>query len=88
MAINIESSVDIQKINQAGEDLIENARKMYDSLQKIKGIGPQKAKSLLLAFESMEELRAADLSQLACVKGIREADAKAVYDFFHGGKEE
>ena len=37
MAINIESSVDIQKINQAGEDLVENARKMYDSLQKIKG---------------------------------------------------
>lgn len=37
MAINIESSVNIEKINQAGEDLIENARKMYSSLQKIKG---------------------------------------------------
>ncbi len=58
------------------------------SLEQIKGIGAQKAKNLLLAFESMEELRAAELSEIARVKGIRESDAKAVYDFFHGGKEE
>ena len=58
------------------------------SLQQIKGIGVQKAKNLLLAFESMEDLRNAEVSKLRGVKGIREADAKAVYDFFHGGKEE
>ena len=58
------------------------------SLEQIKGIGAQKAKNLLLAFESMEELRAAELSEIARVKGIRESDARAVYDFFHGGKEE
>lgn len=57
------------------------------SLTQIKGIGEQKAKNLLLAFESMEELRNADLSQIINVKGISEANAKAVYDFFHKGEE-
>jgi hypothetical protein len=37
MAINIESSVNIDKINQSGADLIENAGKMFTSLQTIKG---------------------------------------------------
>ena len=58
------------------------------SLEEIKGIGTQKAKKLLLAFESMEELRTAELTRIREVKGISETDAKAVYDYFHGGKEE
>jgi len=58
------------------------------SLEKIKGIGEKKAKKLLLAFTSMEELRSAELSQLLEVKGISEKDAHAVYDFFHGGNEQ
>ncbi len=57
------------------------------SLEKIKGIGSKKAKSLLLAFETMGDLRAADVAQIRSVKGISEADAKAVYEFFHGGDE-
>lgn len=58
------------------------------SLEQIKGIGAKKAKSLLLAFESMEELKTADISALRAVKGISDSDAKAVYDYFHGGNEE
>ncbi|MBE6662514.1 MAG: excinuclease ABC subunit UvrC [Ruminococcaceae bacterium] len=57
------------------------------SLEKIKGIGEKKAKKLLLAFSSMEELRGAELSELQAIKGISEADARAVYDFFHKGDE-
>lgn len=30
------STLDISKINQAGEDLLSNVQKMYDSLQQIK----------------------------------------------------
>ena len=56
------------------------------SLRQIKGIGEKKAKSLLLAFDSMDELREADLERLKAVKGISERDALAVYTFFHGGE--
>ncbi|MBO5306146.1 MAG: excinuclease ABC subunit C, partial [Clostridia bacterium] len=58
------------------------------SLEKIKGIGEKKAKKLILAFESMEALREAELSALQAIKGISETDAKAVYDFFHKGDKE
>lgn len=58
------------------------------SLEKIKGIGEKKAKKLLLAFESLEKLREAELAELQEIKGISEADARAVYDYFHGGNKE
>ncbi len=58
------------------------------SLERIKGIGEKKAKKLLLAFESLEELREAELAELQEIKGISEADARAVYDYFHGGNKE
>ena len=32
--------------------------------------------------------RTAELARIREVKGISETDAKAVYDYFHGGKEE
>ena len=54
------------------------------SLQQIKGIGEKKAKSLLLAFDSLDELKKADRERLKAVKGISERDALAVYTFFHG----
>ena len=55
---------------------------------KVDADARREEKKLLLAFESMEELRTAELARIREVQGISETDAKAVYDYFHGGKEE
>jgi excinuclease ABC subunit C len=56
------------------------------SLRQIKGIGEKKAKILLMAFDSMDELKKADVEMLKAIKGISEKDAEAVYTFFHEGE--
>ncbi len=56
------------------------------SLEQIKGIGEKKARKLLMAFDSMDELKKANVERLREVKGISERDALAVYTFFRGGE--
>ncbi len=58
------------------------------SLAAIRGIGKEKAKKLLLSFESLREIREASVERLAEVKGISERDARAVYDYYHEKGEE
>ena len=53
----------------------------HSSLEKIKGIGPSKAKILLSAM-SLSEIRAADEKTLSAIKGISKNDAKRVYEYF------
>ena len=72
----------VSKMTEAKRKTIKTS-----SLEKIKGIGAKKAKSLLLAFESLEQLKKAQIEQLLEVKGICEKDAVSVYNFFHGGNE-
>ena len=54
------------------------------SLEKIRGIGPSKAKILLQAFGTLSALRKATESQIAEVSGISNSDAKNVYLYFNG----
>lgn len=54
----------------------------HSSLEKINGIGPTKAKALLAHFGSIKALRQADTEQIAFVRGITAADARAVYEHF------
>ncbi|MBQ8475063.1 MAG: excinuclease ABC subunit C, partial [Clostridia bacterium] len=51
------------------------------SLEKIKGIGPAKAKNLLMHFGSLEALKNADADKLCEVKGITPANAKKIIDY-------
>lgn len=53
------------------------------SLEKIKGIGPQKAKKLLLNFKSISALKEADVLEIQEKGKVSAADAKAVYEYFH-----
>ena len=39
-----------------------------------------------MAFDSMDELKKADIERLKAIKGISHRDAEAVYTFFHGGE--
>ncbi len=52
------------------------------SLEKINGIGPAKAKALLLHFESLEALKNASKEDIIKVKGISEANADEIIKHF------
>ena len=56
------------------------------SLEKIKGIGPQKAKALLSHFGTLAAMRAASAADIAAVSGISETDGANVYEFLHSEK--
>ena len=53
----------------------------HSSLEKIDGIGPKKAKSLLSVM-SLSEIRSADVESLAKIKGISQADAERINEYF------
>ena len=56
------------------------------SLEKIKGIGPSKAKELLKHFGTVTAIKEASVDALAAAKGISRADAENIYSFFNSGE--
>ena len=52
-------------------------------LTNIKGIGDKKANSLLKHFGSMTKFRNADIKSLMEVKGISQANAQDIVEFFN-----
>ena len=58
------------------------------SLEKIRGIGPAKAKVLLSSFGTLSALKEADEEQIANVVGISSTDAKNIYQYFNGTEED
>ncbi len=57
----------------------------HSSLEKIEGIGPAKAKRLLAA-KTLSEIRNSTAEELMLIKGVGEADARRIYEYYHGGK--
>ncbi len=53
-------------------------------LEKIKGIGPEKAKNLLMTLVTLEKIKNASVEELESVKKISRKDAESIYDYFHG----
>jgi len=53
------------------------------SLEKVKGIGPAKAKALLSHFGTLTNMRQGSVADIAAVSGISQADAENVYKFLH-----
>lgn len=51
-------------------------------LDKIPGIGGKRKRALLTAFDSLEDLKKADLERLAAVPGVDAKTAKSLVDFF------
>lgn len=56
------------------------------TLEKIKGIGPAKAKALLSHFGSLTALKNASEAEISEVSGISKADAENVYNYFTSEK--
>ena len=54
----------------------------HSSLEKIKGIGPAKAKKMLKSM-SLSEIRAADKDRLATIPGISAQDIENIYSYYH-----
>ena len=57
------------------------------SLEKIKGIGPAKAKKLMAHFKTLSAVKAASLEELCGVTGIGKSDAQTLYCYFHPQKD-
>ncbi len=55
------------------------------SLERINGIGPSKAKSLLAHFGGIYAIKSATLEELCSVKGISRADAQNIIDHYKNG---
>ena len=53
------------------------------SLENIDGIGPTKAKKLLLAFGTLSALKNASEEEIAAVKGISVSDARSVFAYYN-----
>lgn len=54
----------------------------HSTLEKIKGIGPKKAK-LLLSAMPLAKIRTAGKSELSAISGISESDAERIYEYYH-----
>ncbi len=71
---------------------ITNAKKdksrsiKHSSLENISGIGPAKARALLAAMP-LGKIRTASAEELCAVRGISQADAKAIHDYFQTKKD-
>ncbi len=64
-------------------DTKRRAGQLDSSLEKIRGIGKAKAKSLLQHFRTLAAIQAAGIEELSAVKGLSITDAKAIFDTFH-----
>lgn len=61
---------------------LRQARTISSELDRIPGVGPKRKKILLEAFESVDAIRRASIDQLAAVKGVDIATARAIYRYF------
>ena len=52
------------------------------SLEDIKGIGPKKARAILLKLGTLEAVKKADVEMLVAVKGVSRADAETIVQHF------
>ena len=57
---------------------------LENSLTQIKGIGEKKAKTLIVKFRTIVNIRNASVEELESVQGISKTDAVEIYKTFHG----
>ena len=67
---------------------LRSKEQVHSVLDDIPGIGPARRKALMKAFQTLEDIRAADVETLASVDGMNARAAAQVYEFFHAGAEE
>ncbi|MCI9005189.1 MAG: excinuclease ABC subunit UvrC [Lachnospiraceae bacterium] len=63
---------------------LRSKEQVHSVLDDIPGIGAARRKALMRNFQSLEEVRQADVGALAGIPTMNERAAKAVYEYFHG----
>lgn len=62
---------------------LRTKEQVHSILDDIDGIGPARRKALMKAFQSLDEVKAADVETLALVPSMNRGAAEKVYEFFH-----
>ena len=62
---------------------LRQQNQVHSVLDEVPGIGPKRRRALMRAFDSIDEIMAADVEKLAAVEGFNRPAAEAVYDYFH-----
>ncbi|MCI9530337.1 MAG: excinuclease ABC subunit UvrC [Lachnospiraceae bacterium] len=63
---------------------LRGKEQVHSVLDDIPGIGSARRKALMRKFQSLDEIRQAQVGELAKIPSMNERAAKAVYEFFHG----
>ena len=66
---------------------LRTKEQVHSILDDIDGIGPARRKALMKAFQSLDEIKAADVETLAQVPSMNYGAAEKVYEFFHKMKD-
>ena len=56
---------------------------VHSILDDIDGIGPARRKALMRHYASLEDIRRAEVEELAKIPSMNEKAAESVYNFFH-----
>ena len=63
--------------------LLRSKGQVHSVLDDIPGIGPGRRKELMRRYQSLEEIRKAEVEELKALPSMNERAARSVYDFFH-----
>ena len=67
---------------------LRSKEQVHSVLDDIPGIGPARRKALMKGFQTLEEIKAADVEQLTSIEGMNRRAAEQVFAFFHVAKDE
>ncbi len=67
---------------------LRSKEQVHSVLDDISGIGPVRRRALMKGFRTLEEIREADVDELAAVEGMNRRAAEQVFQFFHVASEE
>ncbi len=62
---------------------LRGKNQVHSILDDIEGIGPTRRKALMKHFKGIEEIRKAQVEELADISGMNRKSAESVYEFFH-----
>lgn len=62
---------------------LRSKEQVHSVLDDIPGIGAARRKALMRTFQSLDEIREADIEKLSGIPSMNERAARAVYEFFH-----
>lgn len=65
---------------------LRSKEQVHSVLDDIPGIGPARRKALMKAFQTLDDIKAADVETLAGVEGMNSGSARQVFEFFHVDK--